>query len=79
MPIPDFCLLLLRAALLLWHLLSYLQQGEESSVPEDVGRQAAKLLFEEIHRGGCVDSAHQVPLQDYPFHCRHWRLQALLF
>lgn len=37
-----------------------LHQGEEESVPEEVGRQAAKALFEEISRGGVADSAHQV-------------------
>lgn len=30
-------------------------------MPEDIGRQAARLLFEEVSRGGAVDSAHQVP------------------
>lgn len=33
--------------------------GQEESVPEEVGRQAARGLFEEIRRGGVVDSAHQ--------------------
>lgn len=31
-------------------------------MPEEVGRQAAKALFEEISRGGVADSAHQVYL-----------------
>ncbi|KAK9814342.1 hypothetical protein WJX72_004157 [[Myrmecia] bisecta] len=36
------------------------QQGSEGlMVPEDVGRQAAHMLLEEIHRGGVTDSAHQ--------------------
>ncbi|XP_070195485.1 RNA 3'-terminal phosphate cyclase-like protein [Littorina saxatilis] len=29
------------------------------SVPEDIGKQAATLLLEEIYRGGCVDSTSQ--------------------
>lgn len=29
------------------------------SVPEDIGLDAAKLLMEEIYRGGCVDSTSQ--------------------
>lgn len=29
-------------------------------MPEDIGRQAAKRLFEEVSRGGAVDSLHQV-------------------
>lgn len=29
------------------------------SVPEDMGELAAKRLFEEIYRGGCVDSSFQ--------------------
>lgn len=28
-------------------------------VPEDLGKQAAEMLLEEIYRGGCVDSRHQ--------------------
>jgi RNA 3'-terminal phosphate cyclase len=38
-------------------------QGEEAAVPEEVGSRAAKQLFEEVSRGGAVDSTHQV-------HCR---------
>ena len=34
-------------------------------MPEEVGRQAARALFEEISRGGVVDSAHQVPELDF--------------
>lgn len=30
-----------------------------SVVPEDLGREAAEMLLEEIYRGGCVDSRHQ--------------------
>ncbi|XP_069700303.1 RNA 3'-terminal phosphate cyclase-like protein [Periplaneta americana] len=33
--------------------------GETPSVPEDVGKEAAFLLLEEIFRGGCVDSTFQ--------------------
>ena len=29
------------------------------STPEDVALQAARLLLEEVQRGGCVDSKHQ--------------------
>ena len=29
-------------------------------VPEDVGRKAAHMLLEEIHRGGVTDGTHQV-------------------
>ena len=32
-------------------------------MPEEVGSRAAKQLFEEVSRGGAVDSTHQV-------HCR---------
>ncbi|XP_033115136.1 RNA 3'-terminal phosphate cyclase-like protein [Anneissia japonica] len=35
------------------------QPGQEPSIPEDIGRQTAQLLLEEIYRGGCVDSRHQ--------------------
>ncbi|KAK8794720.1 hypothetical protein WA158_001701 [Blastocystis sp. Blastoise] len=28
-------------------------------LPEDLGKQVAHLLLEEIHRGGCIDSLHQ--------------------
>ncbi|XP_077982043.1 RNA 3'-terminal phosphate cyclase-like protein, partial [Glandiceps talaboti] len=35
------------------------QQGESPTVPEDLGMDTAKLLLEEIYRGGCVDSRHQ--------------------
>ncbi|XP_062985351.1 RNA 3'-terminal phosphate cyclase-like protein [Elgaria multicarinata webbii] len=35
-------------------------QGEGTAVlPEDLGTNCAKLLLEEIHRGGCVDSTNQ--------------------
>ncbi|XP_071494989.1 RNA 3'-terminal phosphate cyclase-like protein [Diadema antillarum] len=33
--------------------------GEEPSTPEDLGKQTAMLLMEEIFRVGCVDSRHQ--------------------
>lgn len=33
--------------------------GEAQQLPEDVGAAAAKLLCEEISKGGCVDSANQ--------------------
>lgn len=33
--------------------------GSPPSVPEDVGKEAAFLLMEEIYRGGCVDSVFQ--------------------
>uniref|UniRef100_S4RL79 RNA terminal phosphate cyclase-like 1 n=1 Tax=Petromyzon marinus TaxID=7757 RepID=S4RL79_PETMA len=29
------------------------------SIPEDLGRDCARLLLEEIYRGGCVDSTNQ--------------------
>lgn len=35
------------------------QNGEEPSVPEDLGRAAAQMLLEEVYRGGCVDSSYQ--------------------
>lgn len=35
------------------------QNGEDPSVPEDLGRAAAQKLLEEIYRGGCVDSSFQ--------------------
>jgi hypothetical protein len=41
----------------------HILQGEEAAVPEEVGSRAAKQLFEEVSRGGAVDSTHQV-------HCR---------
>jgi len=31
----------------------------KSVVPEDLGKQAAEMLLEEIYRGGCIDSRHQ--------------------
>ena len=31
-------------------------KGEEPSIPEDIGKDAAYQLLEEIYRGGCVDS-----------------------
>ncbi|KAL4617368.1 RNA 3'-terminal phosphate cyclase-like protein [Arapaima gigas] len=35
-------------------------QGQGSPVlPEDLGRNCAKLLLEEVYRGGCVDSTNQ--------------------
>ncbi|XP_055469760.1 RNA 3'-terminal phosphate cyclase-like protein isoform X2 [Psammomys obesus] len=35
-------------------------QGQGAAVlPEDLGRNCAKLLLEEIYRGGCVDSTNQ--------------------
>ncbi|ELU18728.1 hypothetical protein CAPTEDRAFT_218453 [Capitella teleta] len=33
--------------------------GNSVSVPEDLGKMGAKLLLEEIYRGGCVDSNNQ--------------------
>jgi len=30
-----------------------------SSLPEDLGKQGAVLLLEEVQRGGCVDSSSQ--------------------
>ena len=36
-------------------------QGEKSQlVPEDIGKQAAYMLLEEVQRGGICDSMHQV-------------------
>ncbi|XP_028830505.1 RNA 3'-terminal phosphate cyclase-like protein [Denticeps clupeoides] len=35
-------------------------QGQgETILPEDLGRKCAKILLEEVYRGGCVDSANQ--------------------
>ncbi|KAI7813442.1 RNA 3'-terminal phosphate cyclase-like protein [Triplophysa rosa] len=35
-------------------------QGQGDQIlPEDLGKKCAKLLLEEIHRGGCVDSTNQ--------------------
>ncbi|XP_048448309.1 RNA 3'-terminal phosphate cyclase-like protein [Rhincodon typus] len=35
-------------------------QGQGSPVlPEDLGKNCAKLLLEEVYRGGCVDSTNQ--------------------
>lgn len=34
-------------------------QGENVSIPEDIGVAAANKLLEEIYRGGCVDSTFQ--------------------
>ncbi|XP_062333528.1 RNA 3'-terminal phosphate cyclase-like protein [Osmerus eperlanus] len=40
--------------------MSSIPQGQGDPVlPEDLGRNCAKLLLEEIYRGGCVDSANQ--------------------
>lgn len=33
--------------------------GQSPSVPEDLGRQVAMQLLDEIHRGGCCDSTYQ--------------------
>lgn len=41
-----------------WHV-----QGEKNLVvPEDIGKQAAYALLEEVQRGGVCDSMHQVSL-----------------
>ncbi|KAF0031362.1 hypothetical protein F2P81_015917 [Scophthalmus maximus] len=40
--------------------MSSTPQGQGDPIlPEDLGRNCAKLLLEEIHRGGCVDSPNQ--------------------
>uniref|UniRef100_A0A3P9GYF7 RNA terminal phosphate cyclase-like 1 n=1 Tax=Oryzias latipes TaxID=8090 RepID=A0A3P9GYF7_ORYLA len=40
--------------------MSSTPQGEGDPIlPEDLGRNCAKLLLEEIYRGGCVDSSNQ--------------------
>ncbi|XP_029920784.1 RNA 3'-terminal phosphate cyclase-like protein isoform X1 [Myripristis murdjan] len=40
--------------------MSSTPQGQGDPVlPEDLGRDCAKLLLEEIYRGGCVDSSNQ--------------------
>ncbi|XP_056259671.1 RNA 3'-terminal phosphate cyclase-like protein isoform X1 [Seriola aureovittata] len=40
--------------------MSSTPQGQGDPVlPEDLGRNCAKLLLEEVHRGGCVDSSNQ--------------------
>eukprot|EP00051_Salpingoeca_urceolata_P016461 m.218478 g.218478 ORF g.218478 m.218478 type:complete len:370 (+) comp18683_c0_seq5:254-1363(+) len=33
--------------------------AKKGELPEDVGQRAVELLFEEISRGGCVDTQHQ--------------------
>ncbi|KAI8322528.1 18S rRNA biogenesis protein [Martensiomyces pterosporus] len=33
--------------------------ADPGDAPEDIGRNAAKMLLTEIHRGGCFDSSHQ--------------------
>ena len=33
--------------------------GEGPSIPEDLAKDATHILFEEIHRGGCIDSISQ--------------------
>jgi len=35
------------------------ESGKGPSIPEDLGKQAANLLLEEIYRGGCVSSTDQ--------------------
>lgn len=35
------------------------EEGGEPSVPEDLGKEAAHKLLDEIYRGGCVDSSFQ--------------------
>ena len=40
--------------------LRAMSQGEAAMAPEDVGRKAAHMLLEEIHRGGVTDGTHQV-------------------
>ncbi|XP_055606727.1 probable RNA 3'-terminal phosphate cyclase-like protein [Uranotaenia lowii] len=35
------------------------EEGGNPSIPEDVGREAAMKLLDEIYRGGCVDSSFQ--------------------
>ncbi|XP_032394935.1 RNA 3'-terminal phosphate cyclase-like protein [Etheostoma spectabile] len=40
--------------------MSSMPQGQgDPMLPEDLGRNCAKLLLEEVHRGGCVDSSNQ--------------------
>ncbi|XP_033636575.1 RNA 3'-terminal phosphate cyclase-like protein [Asterias rubens] len=39
--------------------LSSNQKGQTPTIPEDLGKETAMLLMEEIYRGGCVDSRHQ--------------------
>ncbi|KAK0134378.1 RNA 3'-terminal phosphate cyclase-like protein [Merluccius polli] len=40
--------------------LSSTPQGQGPALlPEDLGKNCAKLLLEEIHRGGCIDSTNQ--------------------
>jgi len=34
-------------------------EGAEPSIPEEIGKKAAHALFEEVYRGGCVDSSAQ--------------------
>ncbi|XP_067634927.1 probable RNA 3'-terminal phosphate cyclase-like protein [Eurosta solidaginis] len=35
------------------------EEGKDPSVPEDLGREAAMKLLDEIYRGGCCDSSYQ--------------------
>ncbi|XP_016893926.1 RNA 3'-terminal phosphate cyclase-like protein isoform X2 [Cynoglossus semilaevis] len=40
--------------------MSSTPQGQgDPMLPEELGRNCAKMLLEEVHRGGCVDSANQ--------------------
>ncbi|XP_031711413.1 RNA 3'-terminal phosphate cyclase-like protein [Anarrhichthys ocellatus] len=40
--------------------MSSTPQGQgDPTLPEDLGKDCAKLLLEEVHRGGCVDSSNQ--------------------
>ena len=36
------------------------QKGGQHALPEDLGRQVAFTLLEELQRGGVADSSHQV-------------------
>jgi len=41
-------------------ILQILQGQKNTVVPEDIGKQAAYMLLEEVQRGGICDSMHQV-------------------
>ncbi|XP_034047774.1 RNA 3'-terminal phosphate cyclase-like protein [Thalassophryne amazonica] len=60
---PGFGLMLvaesLNGTILSAEMVSTPQGQGEPVLPEDLGRNCAKLLLEEIHRGGCVDSSNQ--------------------
>ncbi|KAL9645176.1 hypothetical protein ABK040_002378 [Willaertia magna] len=43
------------------YIISSDKEGDQEwmKIPEDVGRHTAKILFDEIYKGGCIDSTNQ--------------------